>query len=131
MAFERLRNSALSQAASELLNDLSDLAQKEFRLARAELSEKIATKLRGGLWLAIAGLLAFIAVLLTAEAVAYGIASYGFALHWSFLAVALLFGGAAIIAFLTGRASAQEELTPTRTLHQFSRDISTAKERLT
>jgi type IV secretory pathway VirB2 component (pilin) len=131
MAFERLKNSALSQAAAELMTDLSDLVQKELRLARAELSEKMATKLRGGLWLAIAGLLAFIAILLAAQAVAYGMASYGLALHWSFLAVALVFGGAAIIAFLTGRASAEEDLTPTRTFHQFSQDISTVKERLT
>ena len=131
MAFERLKNAALSQAASDLISDLGDLIQKEVRLGRAELSEKIGTKLRGGVWLVIAGVLALIAGILAAQAVAYGIASYGIALHWSFLIVALLIGGAAAIAFFGGRASAREDLTPTRTLYQIRQDISTAKERLT
>jgi hypothetical protein len=36
----------------------------------------------------------------------------------------------AAAAFFKGRAGAQEDLTPDRTIHQIERDISTLKEQL-
>ena len=101
------------------------------RLARAELSDKITTKLQAGIWMSAAGLMSLIAALLVVQAAVFGIASYGIALHWSCLMVAGVATAIAALAYFKGRAGAQEELAPTRTINQIKRDISTAKERLT
>ena len=131
MALERIKDAALPQAVSDVVADLADLFQKEMRLARAELSAKITTKLHAGIWMSAAGILCLIAGILVVQAAVFAIASYGIALHWSCLIVA---GAALVIAalfYFKGRADAQEELTPHRTIHQIKRDIATAKEQLT
>jgi len=45
---DHLKNSALPRALSDVVSDLADLFQKEIRLARAELSEKLSLKIRAG-----------------------------------------------------------------------------------
>ena len=131
MAHERLKNAALPHALSDVVADLADLFQKEVRLARAEISAKIGAKLQAGVWMSAAAVLGMIAVLLVVQAIVFGIASTGIAMHWSCLIVAVAIGAVAGLAYAKGRADAQEELTPTRTIHQIKRDISTAKEQLT
>jgi hypothetical protein len=131
MDYDRLRNSGLVQAVTDLFADLADLLQKELRLAKTEITEKIVSRLRASVWMVVAGVLPIVAVLLLIEAAVFGIASFGIALHWSCLIVAgvLLLIGAA--AFFQGRAAAEGELMPTRTAKQISQDIKTAKEQLT
>ena len=68
MAFERLKDAALPHTVSNVVGDLADLFQKEMRLARAELSDKITTKLRAGIWMSAAGVLGLIAGLLVVQA---------------------------------------------------------------
>jgi hypothetical protein len=131
MALERVREAALPNAVSDAVSDLADLFQKELRLARAEISDKIATKLQAGVWMSAAGVLALIALVFGLQAAVFAIASFGFAMHWSCLIVAGVIAAIAVIAFLKGRSDAQEELTPNRTIHQVKRDISTVKEQLT
>jgi hypothetical protein len=131
MAFERVKEAALPQSVSDVVTDLSDLVQKEMRLARAELSGKITTKLRAGIWMSVAGVFGLVAVLLVLQGIVFGIASYGIALHWSCLIVAAVVAAIAALAYAKGRAGAQEELAPTRTIHQIKQDIAAAKERLT
>ena len=65
------------------------------------------------------------------QAAVFAIASYGIALHWSCLIVAGAALAVAAVFYFKGRANAQEELTPNRTIHQIKRDIATAKEQLT
>jgi hypothetical protein len=131
MAHERLRNSGLTQALTDLLADLADLLRKELQLAKTEITEKIVSRLRASVWMVVAGVLGMIAVLLLLEAVVFAIASFGIALHWSCLLVAAVLAAAAAAAFFQGRAAAQDELLPTRTAKQISQDIKTAKEQLT
>jgi hypothetical protein len=131
MAYERVTQSALPQAISDVVADLADLFQKEMRLARAELSTKLNTKLMAGAWFSAAALLALVAVLLVVQAAVFAIASFGIALHWSCLIVAAIVAALAIAFFFRGRSDAREEVTPVRTLNQIQRDISTVKERLT
>jgi len=131
MALERVKDAALPHAVSDVVSDLADLFQKEMRLARAELSEKIATKLQAGVWMSVAGMLGLIAGVLALQAAVFGIASYGIPLHWSSLIVAGAIAAIAAIALLKGRSDAKEELTPRRTINQVKRDISTVKEQLT
>ena len=131
MAYEQLKSSTLTRSLSDVIADLSDLFQKEMRLARAEMSAKISTKLQAGIWMGAAGLLGLIALLVLIEALVFGIASFGIALHWSCLIVAAVLGAGAAAAFFRGRANAQEELTPSRTINQVKQDIAVTKEKLT
>jgi Putative Actinobacterial Holin-X, holin superfamily III len=131
MAYEHLKNAALPRAISEVLADVTDLVQKEIRLARAEISQKLATKIQGGVWMAAAGVLAFVAFILLLQAVVHGIASYGIALHWSYLIVAVVIAIGAGLAFAKGRSDVGAELTPERAVRNVQNDISVAKEHLT
>jgi hypothetical protein len=130
MAHERLRNSGLVQALTDLLADLADLLRKELQLAKTEITEKIVSRLRASVWMVVAGVLGMVAALLLVEAAVFAIASFGIALHWSCLLVAAVLAAAAAAAFFQGRAAAQDELLPTRTAKQISQDIKTAKEQL-
>jgi len=131
MAHDTLRNSGLVRALTDLLADLSDLVQKEIRLARAEVTEKISARLQASGWMVAAGLLGLIAALLIVEATALAIASYGLALHWACLLVAAILAAAGAAVFYHGRSLADEALLPTRSVRQVTRDIATAKEQLT
>jgi hypothetical protein len=57
-----IRHSALSNAVGDVLQDVSDLVQKEFQFARGEFSAKLDAILRKVVWIAAAGLLAVIAL---------------------------------------------------------------------
>jgi type IV secretory pathway VirB2 component (pilin) len=131
MDHDRLRSSGLVQAVTDLFADLADLLQKELQLAKTEITEKIVSRLRASVWMAVAGVLAIVAVLLLIEAAVFGIASFGIALHWSCLIVTGVLLLIAAAAFFQGRAAAEGELMPTRTAKQISQDIKTAKEQLT
>jgi uncharacterized membrane protein YgcG len=131
MVHDRLRNSALAQALSDLFADLADLLQKELHLAKTEITEKITSRLRASVWMVVAGVVGMVAALLLVEAAVFAIASFGLALHWSCLLVAAILAAGAAAAFYHGRSIAEDELLPTRTAHQISQDIKTAKEQLT
>jgi Putative Actinobacterial Holin-X, holin superfamily III len=124
--------SSLPNAFSKVVTDLADLMQKEMRLARAELSEKLSISIRAGVWMLVAGVLAILAVLLVVQASVLGLAAAtGIALHWSSLIVAAVLGVAAGVAFAKGKADVPDQLTPDRALNQVKRDIAVAKEQFT
>ena len=128
---EHLKNSTLPHVLTDLVGDLADLVQKELRLAKVEVSDKVATKLRGSLWLVVAGVIGFVVFLLLVQAAVFAIASFGFAMHWSCLIVAAVLAAAAVGIYAKARAGVQEGLTPSRTIHQIQQDVRTAKEQLT
>ena len=131
MAYERLRNSGLTQALSDLFGDLGDLVQKEIQLAKAEITDKITSRLRASVWVVSAGFLGLIAALLVVEAAVFALASLGLELHWACLLVAAVLAAAGAAAFYHGRSVAETELLPTRSVRQITQDIKTAKEQLT
>ena len=51
MALDRLQHSGLAQAFTDLLADLGDLLQKEMQLAKAEVTEKITSRLKASIWM--------------------------------------------------------------------------------
>ena len=110
----------------------ADLVQTEFRLARAEVSEKLAA-LRIGLALMAVGAIFLIAALgMLLQALVSVLIAAGLSPPAAILLVA---GGAAVIGlvlFLMGqkRLSA-EELVPDRTLTSLSRDGRMMKETVT
>lgn len=128
---DRTRDAALPHAVSDVVGDLADLFQKETRLARAELSAKLTTKIRAGVWMSIAGIAGLIAAVFMLQAATFAITSYGIALHWSALFVGGAVAAIAAIAFFIGLTNAREELAPTRTINQVKHDISAIKEQLT
>jgi uncharacterized membrane protein YqjE len=131
MAHEQLKNSILLRSLSDVVTDLADLIQKEFRLARYELAENIFAKFRASIWIAVASGLGLIAGFLTLQGMVFAIASFGIATHWACLIVAAAAAVAGALAYYKGRMDAQRDLTPTRSIRQVKQDISTAKEHLT
>ena len=100
MAHERLKDSTLPHSRSEVVADLADLFEKELRLAKAEISSKISTKINAGIWTSAAALLAFMAAFIVLQAIILAIASYyDIAMHWSCLIVAAGLAVLAAIAF--------------------------------
>ena len=131
MARERLKQSSLPETFSQVLGDLADLFRKELRLARAELSSNASAKLRGGIWLALAGIFGLASLALVLGALVAWITSLDVSLHVAFLIVAAGVGLLAVAAYFAGQKDAQAELTPSRTISQVKRDIETTKEQLT
>lgn len=121
----------LPEALSDVVSDLAELFQKELRLARAELSSNISTKIRGGIWLGIAGLLGLLALVLILGALVAWIVTFGVSLHLAFLIAAAGVALIAVLAYYAGRSEAGAEIAPARTMNQVRQDIETAKEQLT
>jgi uncharacterized membrane protein YqjE len=123
---------SLPNAFSNVIADVADLMQKEVRLARAELSEKLSTSIRAGVWMSVAAVLAIVGGLLTVEAIVLGLsATTGIALHWSCLIVAAALTAAAGAAFAKGKADVPGQLAPDRAINQVKQDIAVAKEQFT
>ena len=116
---------------SDALSDFADLFRKELRLAQAELSSNVSTKLRGSIWLAIAGLFALLALALILGGLVAWITTFDVSLHFAFLIVAAGVGLVAVLAYAAGRSEAHAELIPSRTISQVKQDIETTKEQLT
>jgi uncharacterized membrane protein YqjE len=124
--------SSLPNAISKVVTDLADLLQKEVRLARAELSEKLSITFRAGIWISAAAILCIVAVLLVVQACVLGLsAATGIALHWSSLIVAAILGAAAGAVFAKGLADVPSQIAPDRAISQVKQDIAAAKEQFT
>jgi Putative Actinobacterial Holin-X, holin superfamily III len=125
-----LRHSALSHAVGDVLQDVSELVQKELQFARAEL----ASNLDAVVWkigsIVIAAVFALVALLSLTEAAIFAlVAIQGMPVHLACLAVGGAAAAIAIIAYVASRSRAS--VSPTRTLHHVSADIQAAKEHLT
>jgi hypothetical protein len=130
MVGDQLKTSTAASALRDVLGDLTDLVQKEIRLAKAEFSANLSAKLEGGVWWAAAGDLAGIAFLLVMQAAVFAIASYGVPMHWSCLIVAAGVSLVAVLAYLIGRQDANIALMPHRTIRQIQQDVILSKEQL-
>lgn len=126
-----LRSSSLSRTLSALLADFGDLVQKELRLVRVEVSEKIGARLQGVIWMAAAGVVALVAALFVLAGIVFALIAGGLSPYLSCFLVAAVLAILAVILFSYGRASLIEDLLPSRTVRQFNEDIKTVKEQLT
>jgi hypothetical protein len=131
MTHEALKNSVLARSLGDLLADVTDLMQKEIRLARAEISEKISGRLQAMAWMGAAGLLGLVVALLVIEGIVFALVGWGLSPAISCLLVAAVVALAAVILFYQARSMLAEGFLPDRTGRQISRDIKTAKEQLT
>jgi putative superfamily III holin-X len=109
----------------------ADLLQTEFRLARAELSEKLAA-LRGGLVImAIGAILLIVSLGMLLQALVSALIAAGLSTPAAILLVA---GGTAVVGlvlFLMGQKRlSPETLSPDRTIRSLSHDSRMVKETL-
>jgi uncharacterized membrane protein YqjE len=117
--------SVMTQVAS----DLAYLVQTEFRLARAEMGEKLSAVSNAATYLVLGGVIALAGLIVLLFDIAQWIAVAGLSYQWSLLIVALVslaIGGALAMAGVARmRGSA---LVPNRTLEQVREDYVVAKE---
>jgi hypothetical protein len=110
----------------------ADLVQTEFRLARAEVSEKLAALRIGLALMAVGAIFLIVALGMLLQALVRVLIAAGLSPPAAILLVA---GGAAVIGlvlFLTGQKRlSPEELVPDRTLNSLSRDGRMMKETVT
>jgi hypothetical protein len=130
MPTEHLSGSTLPRAFSGAMADFADLVQKEIRLARAEIGQKLASKVRGGAWMIVAAMFGFVTILLLMAGLVIWVSALGFSLPAACLLVAAATAVLATIAYFAGRDDAREGLAPERTIHQVNRDFQEAKETL-
>ena len=130
MAADRLRDSTLPTALSNVVADVAELLQKEIQLARAELSHKLSMKIRGGYWLFAAAFILLLAAAAFCQAAVIWIVTFGIALHVACLIVGGFLLAVAALAYLVGRGDISEGLTPDRSIHQIKEDMRTTKEQL-
>jgi len=125
------RITAAVRTFGDLLGDLADLFGKELRLAQSELKHGLANLAQGAVMFAAAGVIALFAVLLLLVGIVHLIASFGLALHWSYILVAVALLVIAGIIFYVARAKASaDNLIPRRTLVQLGETARTLKEQI-
>jgi hypothetical protein len=115
---------------SDLVTQFTTLVQKEAQLARAEVSERIG-KATSGLGFVIGGAVLLIpALVVLLNAVVAALTERGhLAPYWSALIVGgvVLILGLALLVFGSSRLR-PANMIPNRTIHQFQRDASVAKD---
>jgi membrane protein implicated in regulation of membrane protease activity len=97
------------------------------RLAKAELAERVSAGVQAGVWMAAAGVIGLIAFFLVIQAIVFGIASLGLAMHWACLIVAVVLAIIAAALFFYGRSNARETMRPSRAIEQIEKDMHTVR----
>jgi uncharacterized membrane protein YqjE len=119
----------IASVVAQVASDLAYLVQTEFRLARAEMGEKLSAVSNAGVYLALGGVIALAGLIVLLFDIARWITVAGLPYEWSLLIVAVvsLAIGAALamagVARLRGSA-----FVPKRTLEQVREDYVVAKE---
>ena len=119
----------LASVMTQVASDLAYLVQTEFRLARAEIGEKLSAASNAGVYLAIGAVFALSGLIALLFDIAQWIAVAGLPYEWALLivAVAALAIGAALGVAGAGRLKGSA-LVPNRTLEQVREDYVVAKE---
>jgi len=129
MVGDRSRRPGVVTLLTAAVSQSADLVQAEFRLARAEVSEKL-TALRVGLVLMVTGTIFLVVALgMLLQAAASALVRAGMSPPMAILLVAGAAGVVGLVLFFVGqkRLSA-DELVPDRTIDSLSRDGRMMKE---
>jgi uncharacterized membrane protein YqjE len=125
------RISAAVRSFGDLFGDLTDLFGKELRLAQSELKHGLANLTQAAVLFVVMAVIALFAVMLLLVGIVHLIASFGLALHWSYMLVALALLAVAGIIFYVARVKASaDNLIPKRTLVQLGETARTLKEQI-
>ena len=119
-------------AVGETIGRATELIQIEFRLAKAELAEKVARAGAGLSLVMIGGVLMTAALFLLLQALVLGLIAAGVSPVVATLIVAAATIGIGLGFVMTGRKQlSAEALVPDRTLNDIKRDTALVKEKLT
>jgi len=125
----RYTSRPLTSVVTQLVSDLTFLMQTEFRLARAEVSEKLSQAASGVMFMGIAAVASLGGLLVLLFGAVRWLEIAGVPNQWGYLIV----GGVALIAgaLLAIKAVSSlkvSSLKPDRTIEQLRADYSVAKE---
>jgi len=127
----REANRPIVSLMTHVASDLAYLVQTEFRLARAEIGEKLSAFSNAGVYLALGAVFALSGLIVLLLDIAQWITAAGLAHEWSLLIVAVV---ALVVAALAAMAGIQRlkssNLVPDRTLEQMREDYAVAKEHM-
>jgi uncharacterized membrane protein YqjE len=114
---------------TSVINEITHLLQTEFRLARAEVSEKVAQLSNGGILLGAGAVILLPGLTLLGFAIVHWLMIAGLTQEWAFTLVALVvlaIGGGLVVAGIN--ALKASSIVPERTIDQVRADFSIAKE---
>lgn len=119
----------IASVVAQVASDLAYLVQTEFRLARAEMGEKLSAVSNAGVYLGLGGVIALAALIVLLFDIALWITVAGLPYEWSLLIVALVsFAIAAALAMAGVARLRGSAFVPKRTIEQMREDYVVAKE---
>jgi uncharacterized membrane protein YqjE len=119
----------IASVVTHVASDLAYLVQTEFRLARAELGEKLSAASNAGVYLALGGVIALAGLIVLLFDIAHWITVAGLAYPWSLLIVAAVTLALGAVLAMAGAAKLKgSALAPKRTLRQVREDYVVTKE---
>ncbi len=114
---------------TQVASDLAYLVQTEFRLARAEMGEKLSAASNAGVYLGLGAVIALAGLIVLLFDIARWITVAGLASEWSLLIVAgVTLAIGAVLAMAGVSKIRNSALVPTRTLEQVREDYVVARE---
>ena len=119
-----------SALLNALLGDMSDLARKEIALAKSEIQQNLMQKISGAVWLGVAGIVFFVALLTLVAGLVFYVESFDIPMHASAFYVALAVAIVGLVTMMIGRSKMKADMTPTRSMRQMRRDIAIVKEQV-
>jgi hypothetical protein len=132
MVSEPLGRPGVVTLATAAFAQTADLVQAEFRLARAELAEKMSAIRSSLIMLLLGAIFLIVALGMILQALASALIEAGMSPPAALLLVAGAAAVLGLVLFLVGHKRLnQPELTPNRTLNSLSRDSRMVKETLT
>ncbi len=117
----------LGQLVSDASRDLSAIVRAEVALAKAEVKVEAKTAALGGAMFAVAGVVAFLAVILLLIAAAYGLVALGLSPWLAFLIVAVVLLVLAAVLALVGKSRLAKLKAPERTVRTAKETVATLK----
>jgi uncharacterized membrane protein YqjE len=121
----------VTSLVTSVINEVTHLLQTEFRLARAEVNEKIGQLTNGGMLLGAGAVILLPGLTLLGFAIVHWLVVAGISMEWAFtiVAVVVLAIGAGLL-FAGINALKASSLVPERTIDQVRADFSIAKEQV-
>ena len=118
----------LGQLVADATHDISSIMRSEIALAKAEIGADVKKAGVGGAMFAVAGIFAFLALILLLIAAAYGLVAAGLVPWLSFLIVAgVLLVVGTILAFVGMRTVSKIKGKPERTIENAQDTIAAIK----
>ena len=117
----------LGQLVADASRDLSSIVRSEVALAKAEVKVEAKTAAVGAAMFVVAGVVAFLALILLLVAAAYGLVALGLSPWLAFLLVAVVLLVAAAVLVLVGKSRLGKVGKPERTLRTAKETVQTLK----